>query len=191
MGIRGALRLSSLHTTGQKGHILKRALAAIALLAAALSFGAARAQADDVVFGVNDDAGKYENGIGPFWSTLKSVGLASNTITLRWNEETATGFDGSEQAFLENSLAAAAANDVSVSFDVYPRHSAVFGIDPSGAARFATWVQGLAQSYPQVRNYVVMNECNTSLFVNPQYSGGRNVSAAQCGQYLAGAYDAL
>jgi hypothetical protein len=36
-----------------------------------------------------------------------------------------------------------------------------------------------------------MNECNTSLFANPQYVGGKNVSAAQCGSFLAAAYDAL
>ena len=36
-----------------------------------------------------------------------------------------------------------------------------------------------------------MNECNTSLFANPQYVGGQNVSAARCGAFLAAAYDAL
>ena len=30
-----------------------------------------------------------------------------------------------------------------------------------------------------------------SLFVNPQYVGGKNVSAARCGAFLAAAYDAL
>src|SRR4029078_5423664 len=36
-----------------------------------------------------------------------------------------------------------------------------------------------------------MTECNTSLFANPQYAGGQNVSAARCGAFLAAGYDAL
>jgi hypothetical protein len=36
-----------------------------------------------------------------------------------------------------------------------------------------------------------MNECNTSLFVNPQFAAGLNVSAAECGAFLAATYDAL
>ena len=49
----------------------------------------------------------------------------------------------------------------------------------------------MAKSYPYVKEFVVMNECNTSLFTNPQYAGGKNVSAPECGAFLAAAYDAL
>jgi hypothetical protein len=36
-----------------------------------------------------------------------------------------------------------------------------------------------------------MNECNQDLFVNPQYQNGQNISAAECGAFLAAGYDAL
>jgi hypothetical protein len=169
---------------------LNKVLAALAACVAALGLGAANASADNITWGVNDDAGKYEKGAGPFWTTLLGVGMTSNTVTLRWEETSATGFDGNEAEFLAPSLAAARAAGVSVTFDVYPRHSTALA-DPANAARFAAWLASLAQTYPDVREYVVMNECNTSLFANPQYAGGQNVSAARCGAFLAAGYDAL
>jgi hypothetical protein len=43
-----------------------------------------------------------------------------------------------------------------------------------------------------VRQFVVMNECNQPLYVNPQWdASGQNQSAEICGRALAAAYDAL
>ena len=169
---------------------MKKLFAALAACVAVLGMGAAAASADSITWGVNDDAGKYEKGVGLFWSTLLSVGMTSDTVTLRWDETSASGFEGSEADFVAPSLAAAQAAGVKVTFDVYPRHSAALS-DPANAAKFAAWVKGLAQSYPSVTEFVVMNECNTSLFTSPQYDGGQNVSAARCGAFLAAAYDQL
>ena len=48
------------------------------------------------------------------------------------------------------------------------------------------------ETFPTVHQFIVMNECNQPLFVNPQWnSAGVNQSAAICGRALAGAYDAL
>jgi hypothetical protein len=169
---------------------LRRAIVAVATCLAVVSFGAARASADNITWGVNDDAGKYEQGDGLFWSTLLGLGMTSNTITLRWDETTASGFSGSEADFLAPSLEAAQEAGVDVTFDVYPLHSSVL-TDPANAVKFGGWVAQLAQTYPSVTEYVVMNECNISLFVNPQYAGGRNVSASRCGAFLVAGYDAL
>ena len=169
---------------------MQRAVAALAAALAALGIAAAAASADSIVWGVNDDAGKYQQGAGPFWTTLRSVGMTSDTMTLHWDETTADGFEGEEASLVAPALDAAAAAAVNVTFDVYPRHSSALA-SPVNASRFATWVAGLAQAYPQVREFVVMNECNTSLFANPQYVAGKNVSAARCGGFLAAAYDAL
>lgn len=165
-------------------------VAVLAALLALLGAGARSASADNIVWGVNDDLGKYENGTGPFWTTLRSVGMTSDSMSLRWDETSPTGFDGDQAEFVPAALDAATAAGVSVTLDVYPRHSAALA-DPANARRFAAWVAGLARSYPQVREFVVMNECNTSLFVNPQYVHDANVSAGRCGTFLAAAYDAL
>ena len=79
---------------------------------------------------------------------------------------------------------------VSVTFDVYPRHSAALA-DPANAARFAAWLANLAQTYPEVREYVVMNECNRASSSTRSTPRGQNVSAALCGAFLAAGYDAL
>ena len=43
-----------------------------------------------------------------------------------------------------------------------------------------------------MHQFVVMNECNQPLFVNPQFdASGANQSAEICGRALAAAYDAL
>ena len=60
-------------------------------LLAAFGVAAAAASADNVVWGVNDDAGKYEQGDGPFWTTLRAVGMTSDTMTLHWDETDADG----------------------------------------------------------------------------------------------------
>jgi hypothetical protein len=167
-----------------------RALAVLLILTAALGLGTAAASADDIVWGVNDDAGKYEPSDTTFWTTLRGVGLTSDTMTVRWDETAPNGFDGNDADLIGPALDAATAAGVNVTFAVYPRHSSALS-SPVNAARFAAWLTSLAQTYPQVREYAVMNECNTSLFVNPQYVAGKNVSAARCGIFLASAYDAL
>ncbi len=168
--------------------LLKKLVAAVAVLTLALSFAAARASADNVVFGVNDNAGFY--GASQFWSALTGANLKVNTIILRWNEQSSSGFDSADQGFVKSAVARATAAGVKLEFAVSPRHSAELS-DQSGPTKFAKWLTSLAQTYPQVTTYVVMNECNQDLFVNPQFESGQNVSAAECGSFLAAGYDAL
>ena len=172
---------------------MKKLTVACAALVAALMVGAAQASAGDVVWGANDDAGKYEDGNGPFFGALTSVGLTQNVMTVRWDETKPTTI--TDESFLQNSIAAANEAGVSVELDVYPLHSQALGRDPNAAAQFAAWAAKLAQTFPQVKQFVVMNECNQPLFVNPQFGGSSpgspNVSAAVCGQALALTYDAL
>ena len=173
----------------------KRAAAVMALVVMALSFGAARASADGVRFGVNDDEGMFEKGQGPFFSTLTGLGMHDDTMTLRWDETSPTGFEdlgGATLAdFLPEAVAAANLAGVTLTFDVYPRHSSA-AADVANAPRFAAWVANLAATYPSVTHFVVMNECNQPLFVNPQYDvSGRLVSAAACGEFLGATYRAL
>ena len=110
---------------------MKPFVTAIIVLVVALAFGAARAGADGVSFGVNDNAGLYEDGTGPFWDTMTGLGLTTNTITLRFDETTADGLDPTDKADLGPALAAARKAGVTIEFDVYPRHARELA-DPSG-----------------------------------------------------------
>ena len=169
---------------------MKTPVAVLAALVVALAIGAAPSGADSVSFGINDNTGLYEDGGSTFWSTMLGLGLTTNTITLRFDETTASGLDPTDAADLPDALAAAKQAGVTVEFDVYPRHARELS-DPAGPQRFATFLTMLAQAYPDVTQYVVMNECNQDLFANPQSRKGRNLSAARCGAFLAAGYDAL
>jgi hypothetical protein len=177
----------------------KRFAAVMALVVVALTFGASRAAADGVKYGVNDDEGMFEKGAGPFFSMLTGLGMHENTVTVRWDETSPDGFELLDPAtgvtlknFLPTAVRAAAVAGVNLTFDVYPRHSQAAGDPTTNAPKFAAWLTGLAQTYPSVTHYVVMNECNQPLFVNPQYDDAGNLlSAADCGAFLAAGYRAL
>lgn len=164
--------------------------ATAAVLGALCLVGAAGA---GVSVGVNDDAGKYADGGAQFWQTMASEGLKQNAMTVLWDETRPTTIV--DQSFIEHALPAAQAAGIQVEFDVYPMHSQAFTSDPSNIQRFGAFLGELARTFPQVTQYVVMNECNQTRFINPQFSGtakdSPNQSAALCGQALAAGYDAL
>ena len=154
--------------------------------------------------GVNDDAGKDPALTSWFFPTMSSVGLQNVTITLRWDENAPSAIP--DQAEIGAAMAKARASGIAVVFDLYPLHSMVFtggarcapSTDPEGCGdsariqQFAAWTARVARSFPNVHEFVVMNECNQPLFVNPQWdSSGANTSAEVCGRALAAAYDAL
>src|SRR4051812_38983514 len=139
----------------------------------------------------------FQKGAGPFFSNLVGLGMHDNTITVRWDETSPDGFEdlgggATLQSFLPGAVAAAGLAGVTLTFDVYPRHSPAAGDSATNAPRFAAWLASLATAYPSVTHYVVMNECNQPLFVNPQYdAAGALLSAADCGEFLAAGYRAL
>jgi hypothetical protein len=154
--------------------------------------------------GVNDDAGKYESGASWFYPTMAATGLVVNAITLRWDENAPTAI--ADQPLIEQAIDHARANGVSIELDLYPLHSQALTDgtsctpsanpeacgDTARIQQFAAWAAIIARTFPAVREFVVMNECNQPLFVNPQWdASGQNQSAEICGRALAAAYDAL
>jgi hypothetical protein len=154
--------------------------------------------------GVNDDTGKLDVLRDWFFPTLAADGLTLNTITLSWDDGDPISIPG--QKTVGNAIADAQTQGVSIELDLYPLHSQVFtggkkcrpSADPEACGnsiriqQFADWVSAVAAAFPSVHQFVVMNECNQPLFVNPQWNAaGQNQSAAICGRALAAAYDAL
>jgi hypothetical protein len=143
-----------------------------------------------VSVGVNDDAGKYSDGAPQFWQVMKQNNLKQNAVTVLWDETQPTAI--LDEGFIAKSLPVAQANNIKVVFDVYPMHSQAFTQNGATAAQFGAFLTKLALRFPQVTEYVLMNECNQTRFVNPQFNAsGVNQSAAVCGQALAAGYDAL
>ncbi len=172
-------------------------LAAIAALLSSAGAGAAG-------IGVNDDAAKDPAVVGWFYPTLAAEGLTESTITLRWDEAAPSAIPGEDA--VNRAITAAAANGAIVELDLFPLHSMAFTggtkctstTDPQGCGEtaqiqaFAAWTASVAAVFPTVHQYVVMNECNQPLFVNPQFDAtGANQAAEVCGRALAAAYDAL
>ncbi len=176
----------------------------VAVAAAALvPCGAA---AGKLIVGINDDVG-YEASMPAFFMpTMQADGLRMNSLTIRWDETQVAPIDPTLQANLTAVIGEAAAAGVAVELDLYPLHSQVFtggtrcapSTNPLACgnsariAQFAAWTATIAQTFPTVHQFIVMNECNQPLFVNPQWTtSGTNQSAAICGRALAAAYDSL
>ena len=175
--------------------------AALVLLAGLALAGLADAS---LIVGVNDSAPLDPTQLAWFYPTMAAEGLQLDTLTLRWDDTQPTLVPSQAQVTL--AIAAAAANGVQVELDLYPLHSMVFtgdaGCTPSPDPQacgntaeiqaFAAWTAEVARAFPTVHQFVVMNECNQPLFLNPQWnSAGQNQSAEICGRALAASYDAL
>jgi autotransporter-associated beta strand protein len=158
----------------------------------------------DLTVGVNDDAGQSSSLAPWFYPTLGAEGLEYDALTLRWDDRSPTTIPN--RANLAQAIALAAANGVTVELDLYPLRSQVFtggascapASDPEGCGdtaeieQFASWTGEVARAFPTVHEFVVMNECNQPLFMNPQWDQiGQNQSAEICGRALVAAYDTL
>jgi hypothetical protein len=175
-----------------------------ALVLAVATLALAGTAAANLSVGVNDDASKDPGVSSWFYSTMQSVGLKINTLTVLWDEGSPADIPGA--AAIDQAITKASAAGVTIELDLYPLHSAAFtggskcapSSDPvacgdtSRIQQFGAWAASVARRFPGVTQFVVMNECNQPLFVNPQWdSSGKNQSAAICGRALAAAYDAI
>jgi hypothetical protein len=157
-----------------------------------------------LVVGANDDAGKIEIFAPWVYSTMATEGLQVNTLTLTWDETDPTTIPALEA--VTKTVATAEGTGIRVAFDLYPLHSQALSNGVKCAStknplacgsgvkiqQFADWAATVARTFPSVRQFIVMNECNQPLFVNPQWDAkSENQSAKICGRALAAAYDAI
>ena len=176
----------------------------VALAALSITLVASGGAAANLSVGVNDDASKNAVVSPWFYSTMQSVGLRINALTLLWDETSPSEIAGA--GLIEEAIAEASTSGVTIELDLYPLHSMALtdGIrcapssDPESCGdtfriqQFASWAASVARRFPTVDQFVVMNECNQPRFVNPQWDrAGNNQSAAICGRALAAAYDSI
>jgi hypothetical protein len=181
---------------------MRRFLVALAVLGATLA--AAGGAAANLSVGVNDDASKDPLVAPWFYSTMQSVGLRINTLTLLWDETAPTEIAGA--GLIDQTIEQAETSGVTIELDLYPLRSMAFtggsrcapSSDPESCGdtlriqQFAAWAGSVARRFPTVDQFVVMNECNQPRFVNPQWDrSGHNQSAEICGRALAAAYDSI
>jgi hypothetical protein len=159
-----------------------------------------------LIVGINDDV-KYEASVPTFFMpTMQADGLKMNALTMRWDDTQPSTIDPDLSNYIGSVITAAQSAGVTVELDLYPLHSQAFTGgqkcapstnplscgDSTKIAQFAAWVAAVANTFPTVHQFIVMNECNQPLFLNPQWgTTSLNQSAAICGRALAAAYDAL
>ena len=101
---------------------MKKLSFALALMGATLALaGAANA---NLSVGVNDDASKDAGVSSWFYSTMQSVGLKINTLTVLWDEGAPTDIAGA--AAIDQAITKAKASGVTIELDLYPMHSTAF-----------------------------------------------------------------
>jgi hypothetical protein len=156
------------------------------LLALALAGGAAAAG-----IGANDDTGKFADDNGTlFFSQMADLGLKQSVMTVRFLPSDPTAIPDDEA--LDKSIPVAQLAGLRVTLAVYPYPPHQIEDGTARPASFAAWLRLLANRYPTVKQYVVMNEPNQPAFLRPQFDArGVNVSAAKAGRFLAAGYDAL
>ena len=156
-------------------------LAALALVASA--------PAADV--GANDDTGKYAADSGAtFFGQMGALGLKQSVMTTRFMPSDPTTIQDGEA--LDRAIPVAELAGLRVALAVYPYPPREIEDGTATPAAFAAWLKLVAQRYPSVHQYVLMNEPNQPAFVRPQFGPtGKNVSAARAGAFLAAGYDAL
>ena len=121
---------------------------------------------------------------------MSALGLKQSVMTTRFVASDPTTIQDGDALDRAIPIAELAGLQVSLAVYPYPPREVEDGTaTPSG---FAAWLTLVAQRYPTVKQFIVMNEPNQPAFMRPQFGPtGKNVSAARTGAFLAAGYDAL
>ncbi len=166
-----------------------RLLAAATALTVALLAGASVAPAADV--GANDDAAKYaaDRGVA-MYREMAAVGLRQTVIGVRFKPSEALVIQ--DKQLLDRVIPNALDAGLRVVLAVYPYPPREIEAGLGTPTLFASYVSAVAQTYPEIRQFVIGNEPNQPAFWRPQFArSGVNASGPRFGRYLAAAYDAL
>jgi hypothetical protein len=142
-------------------------------------------------FGVTDDHAKYaQDGGAAFFPMMRDIGLSENAMTVTWDPDSPLTLP--EKLFLDRVVPQATARGVRIIFAVQPRQAATITRSFTTAAQFTAFLQQLATTYPQVRDFVVGNEPNQPRFWQPQFDASGSPAAPSAYEaLLASGYDAL
>ena len=161
----------------------------LCLLAALVLAAPAFAGSGSTTFGVSDSrpVGMADDG-AKFFDLMNDVGLTEDRLTVLWDAQRPTAVP--RAAELRRAVAQALAHNVTVAFSVTQEKAGSLSSSPTAPDQFATFLQLLANQFPEVTTFVVGNEFNQPRFFQPQF--GSNCKTLAGGAYarlLAKAYD--
>src|SRR5439155_1638909 len=130
---------------------------------------AALAARADLRVGVSDDHPKISPEIaGRFYDAMKDVGLTENRISVTWDPSRPATIPNLEA--IQQATALAATHDVHVTLTIYPDRARALTGSPTAAQQFVSFVQLVARTFPEVKDFIVGNEPNKSRFWQPQFN---------------------
>src|SRR5258708_485992 len=171
--------------------MLKRALFASWL--ATLAFASVAAASPGVgsgpfVVGATEDAAVYADDGGSMFQQMHGYGFGAIRMSVFWDG----GPTFSDKAGLQRAIGQAAREGIRPILSIAPAQGHGNAISsPSGPANLAAFAVQVAQSFPQVQDFIVGNEPNLQRFNGPSWNGGVPVGAWNYERALASAYDAL
>lgn len=163
----------------------------LCFLAALVLTGQAMAGAGSTTFGVADTrpVGMKDDGKA-FFDLMNDVGLTEDRITVLWDAQHPTLIP--ELSELKRAVGQALAHGVTVVFSVTQEKAGALSSSSTAVDQYATYLQILANMFPEVTSYVVGNEFNQPRFFQPQFGNGcKTVAGGIYARILAKAYDAL
>lgn len=139
-------------------------------------------------FGVNDDTMKWSTTPEKVAAVGADLGVRAFRITLPWTRGQRT-LAGSNLESFDRVVAARGGQRIVVNAGWLGANTPV---NARQRAQFCGYVRSMLVRYPQVRDVVIWNEVNKSMFFRPQYTkGGRPASPALYEALLATCYDTL
>ena len=164
---------------------------AIALACALAALAVAGQAAAKKSFGVADThpVGMPDHG-AKFFDLMNDIGMNEDRITILWDAAHPARID--RKAELERMVEQAKAHRIEIVFSVFPQRATALAANPGAATQFVTFLQIVANAFPDVTTFVVGNEFNQPKFYQPQFDA--NCKSASGGSYmrlLARGYDAL
>src|SRR5262249_20239597 len=122
---------------------------------------------------------------------MRELGMTENRVTVFWNANEPAKIQ--EADFLDRMVPVAKSLKIKLIFSVQPKPALAFAqAEKMRIALFAGYLRALAQRYPSVNEFVIGNEPNERLFLQPQHGpGGMIRSGATYEAILAASYDAL
>jgi hypothetical protein len=119
------------------------------------------------------------------------AGLGAIRLTAQWRPGQTAPQPG-VLACLQNAVAAADLDGITVFLSIYPAGSSVTPLTATARAGFAAFAASLARALPTVHRFIVGNEPNNNRFWLPQYArDGADIAAPAYEAMLAQTYDAL
>ncbi|MGZ4384900.1 MAG: hypothetical protein ACXVY3_09900 [Gaiellaceae bacterium] len=165
-------------------------LAALAVVVTAASSSSAEAGARPA-FGFTEDMTKYaDDGGAAYFDLFNQIGVTENRVCVFWNPDNPGVIE--EKPFLDRFIPQAVAHHITVVFSVQSRTARGYTQSASSVDDYVAFLVKLAETYPQVSQFVIGNEPNQPRFWQPQFNADGSVaSAAAYTTLLARSYDAL